>query len=445
MQKNLVILGAGESGYGAAVLGMRKGWNVFVTDNGKIKPDYIEKFKKLGIEFEEGGHDRERVFSATTIVKSPGVPDNVPIVVEAREKGIPVISEIEFAGGYTDSRKICITGSNGKTTTTTLIYEILKKAGINVEIAGNIGESFAEKVARDKQPDWYVIELSSFQLDGMFEFKADIALLLNITPDHLNRYDYKMENYVNSKLRIARNQTADNYFITNADDPETLKALPRAFEGGTRVRFSTKGMQAEAVYDAGTLGFEDFSIQGSELQIKGIHNMANALAAIIAAKKAGVANDDLTTALREFKGVEHRLENVGEFEGVQWINDSKATNVDSVTYALGAMTKPTIWIAGGTDKGNDYSVLHQLAREHVRALVCMGVDNGKLVKSFSGIIPEIYDTNTFEEAMETCRRISRKGDCVLLSPACASFDLFKNYEHRGECFKNWLTNLYLCK
>jgi len=445
MKKNLVILGAGESGYGAAVLGMKKGWNVFVSDNGKIKSEYIDKFKKEGIEFEEGSHDLERIYSATTIVKSPGIPENVPVVVEARKKGIPVISEIEFAGKYTESRKICITGSNGKTTTTTLIYEILKKAGIDVEAAGNIGESFAEKVARDKQPKWYVIELSSFQLDGMFDFKADIALLLNITPDHLNRYDYKMSNYVDSKLRIARNQGPENFFITNADDPETLGAISRADTGGKRIRFSSKGSQAEARYENGNLVFEDFSIPGAELQIKGIHNMANALAAIIAAKKAGVGNEDLAMALREFKGVEHRLENAGEFDGVQWINDSKATNVDSVTYALGAMTRPTIWIAGGTDKGNDYAVLHQLAKDHVRALVCMGVDNHKLVESFTGIIPEIYDTNSFEEAMQTCRRISHAGDCVLLSPACASFDLFDNYEHRGRCFKNWLTNLYLCK
>lgn len=437
MKKNLVILGAGESGYGAAVLGKAKGWNVFVSDNGTIKPEYNEKFSRLGVEFEEKGHDEKRILSADLIIKSPGVPENAPIVVKAREKGIKVESEIEFAGKYTSAKTICVTGSNGKTTTTTLIYDIMHNANLKVAVAGNIGESFAEKVASEKkgETDWYVIELSSFQLDGMFDFKADIALLLNITPDHLNRYDYKMENYVNSKLRVAQNQTPGEYLIINADDPETQNAISRVKSEGTRITFSAKSKKGNAFLDGETLRFDDFAFSAKDLQIKGVHNIANALAAIIACKKAGVNNKDLAEGLTNFKGVEHRLEPVCEYNGVQWINDSKATNVDSVVYALGAMTRPTIWIAGGTDKGNDYSLLSQLAKDHVRALVCMGLDNQKLVKSFTGIIPEIYDTNTFEDAMNTCRKIAVKGDCVLLSPACASFDLFKNYEHRGKCFK----------
>ncbi len=437
MKNNLVILGAGESGYGAAVLGKAKGWNVFVSDNGLMKPEYLEKFSRLGVKFEQNGHNETRIFNADVIVKSPGVPENAPIVVKAREKGIRVESEIEFAGKYTSAKKICITGSNGKTTTTTLIYDIMRGSGAKVAVAGNIGESFAEKVAKetDGEIDWYVIELSSFQLDGMYDFKADIGLLLNITPDHLNRYDYKMENYVNSKLRIAQNLQESEFFVVNADDPETQNAISRVTSMGTKITFSAKSKTGDAYFDGTNITFEDFTFPVCDLQIKGIHNIANALAAVIACKKAKVCNGDLAKGLKNFKGVEHRLEPVIEFNGVQWINDSKATNVDSVIYALGAMTRPTIWIAGGTDKGNDYSLLTDLAKEHVKALVCMGLDNKKLVDSFTGIVPDVFDTNSLEDAMNKCREIATKGDCVLLSPACASFDLFKNYEHRGKCFK----------
>ena len=436
----LIILGAGESGYGAAKLGAKMGYDVFLSSNGQIKPTYKEKLDKLGTPYEEGSHTMDVILSADIIVKSPGVPDANPVVQAALAKGIKVISEIEFAGKYTDAKKICITGSNGKTTTTTLIYEIMKNSGMKVAVAGNIGKSFAGKIAEDDDKyEWYVVELSSFQLDGVSDFKADIALLLNITPDHLDRYEYKMEKYVSSKFRVSRNQTSSDTFIYNADDSVILDYMPSNRASSSRVPFSVEGKKSGAYLDEQTAGqfmrFEDFEMNVSELKIKGRHNIANALAAIIATKKAGVSNDDIKKSLREFKAVEHRMEPVREVNSVEYINDSKATNVDSVHYALESMTKPTIWIAGGTDKGNDYEPIKELVKSKVKALVCMGVDNQKLVDAFQGVVPTVISTASLTDAIEACKKLAEKGDCVLLSPACASFDLFKNFEQRGELFK----------
>lgn len=438
-----VILGGGESGYGSAVLAASKGYEVLLSDSGKLREPYRTRLAEKGIPFEEEGHTLEKILEAEFVVKSPGIPDNVPVVRAVREKGIPVISEIEFAGRYLapHTRTVCITGSNGKTTTTTLIHEIMRAAGFRAELAGNIGRSLALQVAeipQGEQPDWYVIELSSFQLDGMYDFRADIALLLNITPDHLDRYDHKMENYVASKFRITQNLRAGDLFVYNGEDPETLGRLPQVLPHlqAEKVAFRVKESSEGAWYDAaaGMLRYGDFNFPVSEMRIKGLHNIANALAAVVACRKAGVPGAVIAETLRSFGGVEHRLEPVATVGGVEYINDSKATNVDSVWYALQAMMRPTVWIAGGTDKGNDYAVLMPLVREHVKALVCMGVDNAKLVRSFTGVVP-VYDAGSLEEALAACREAAEPGDTVLLSPACASFDLFRNYEDRGDRFK----------
>lgn len=438
-----VILGGGESGYGSAVLAAAKGYEVLLSDSGTLREPYRSRLAAQGIVFEEGGHTLAKILEAEFVVKSPGIPDTAPIIQALRAKEIPVLSEIEFAGRYLapHTRTVCITGSNGKTTTTTLIHQIMQGAGIRASLAGNIGRSLALQVAEtpaDLQPDWYVIELSSFQLDGMSRFRADIALLLNITPDHLDRYDHKMENYVASKFRITQNLRSTDLFIYNGDDPETLAYLPRILPRlpAATVAFYTQAAQSGAWYDPaqGMLHIGDFTFPAAELPIKGLHNIANALAAVAACRAASIPDSVIADTLRTFGGVEHRLEPVAVIDGVEYINDSKATNVDSVWYALQAMTRPTVWIAGGTDKGNDYKVLMPLVREHVKALVCMGLDNAKLVQSFSGLAP-VYDTASLEEAMAVCRRVAQPGDTVLLSPACASFDLFRNFEHRGEKFK----------
>lgn len=434
--KNIVILGGGESGFGSAVLAKQKGFSVFLSDGAVLKPDYREKIEAAGIEYEQGGHTLERILAADLIIKSPGVPEKADIVQAALARGIKIISEIEFGARYTSARKICITGSNGKTTTTTLIYEIMRSAGFDVAVAGNIGESFALSIANSThQYHWYVIELSSFQLDGVFDFKADIALLLNITPDHLDRYDYQMSKYVASKLRILRNQTAADTFIYNADDAESLKVLPSTTIAANPIPFSARGAVGGAWFDGVMLRYEDFSIPASELKVKGLHNIANALAAIAACSRAGVPFSAIAAALRSFGGVEHRLEAAGTVGGVEYINDSKATNVDSVWYALQSMTKPCVWIAGGTDKGNDYSTIVDLARANVKALVCLGVDNRKLLDAFTGVVPQIFDTHSLADAIAAASAAAVDGDCVLLSPACASFDLFTNYEERGRLFK----------
>lgn len=441
----LVVLGAGESGYGSAILAKKEGYDVFVSDMGQIAPKYKAKLEQWKIPYEQGKHTRELILNADEVVKSPGIPDSAPLICALREIEVPVISEIEFAGRYTTAKTICITGSNGKTTTTTLTYQILRDAGYNVALGGNIGESFAYSVATADY-DWYVIELSSFQLDGMYEFKADIAVLMNITADHLDRYEYKMQNYVDSKMRIIQNQTKDELFIYCADDQVILGELPKYEMPMHRLPFSVKtnvcGEDCYAVLNDGVMkvvvGDRVFQMKTSELKIKGIHNTYNAMAAVAAALAAGVKSESIVRTLSRFVGVEHRLESVCELDGVEYINDSKATNVDSVWYALESMTRPVVWIAGGTDKGNDYEPLKAFAANKVKALVCMGVDNKKLTESFKGVIPVIYDTNSLEDAMNAAIGAASEGDAVLLSPACASFDLFRNYEDRGDRFKAWI-------
>ena len=449
----LVVLGGGESGFGAAVLAKKAGLGVFLSDKGKIPEKYRAALESENIEFEEGGHSEDRILEAREVVKSPGIPDDAPIVVKLREHGIPVISEIEFAARYTDAKFICITGSNGKTTTTTLTYNILKEACYDVGLAGNIGDSLAYQVAKCDHK-WYVIELSSFQLDGMEEFKADIGVLMNITPDHLDRYGYDMQRYADSKMRIIQNQAHEDWFIYCADDPMTKHQLGRYELDMRTLPFSVKN-NGPAADDFGnyrngqgayvcddciwaTVDNRIFKMPLSELKIKGIHNTYDAMAASLAAMAAGVQNETIRKALSEFSGVEHRLEPAGYIDGVEYINDSKATNTDAVWYALESMLKPVVWIAGGTDKGNDYESLMELVRAKVKALICMGVDNAKLIKAFEGVVPVVKDTHSLQEAMECARKEAAKGDVVLLSPACASFDLFKNYEDRGRQFKEWV-------
>ncbi len=437
--EKIVILGGGESGAGAAVLAKTKGFDTFLSDTGSLAPKYKSLLEEWGIPYEEGGHTPEKILNASRVIKSPGIPDTAPLVVALREKGIPVISEIEFAAPYTAAKTICITGSNGKTTTTTLTYEMLRQAGLNVALAGNIGESYALAVAT-KNYDWYVIELSSFQLDGMFDFRADISVLMNITPDHLDRYDYKFQNYIDSKLRILQNQGPAGRFIYCADDPVLrenlagrplmMQTLPFGVERTAGCAATLHGGMIHAEADGKRL-----DINASELRLIGTHNLYNAMAASLAALSAGVSPESIARTLRTFAGVEHRLEPCGEVDGVLYINDSKATNVDSVYYALGGMSRPVVWIAGGTDKGNDYQRLYPLAEAKVKALVCMGLDNAKLMRSFDGRIPVLRDTASLEEAMQAVRELASPGDVVLLSPACASFDLFKNYEDRGRQFK----------
>ncbi len=442
--RRLVVLGGEESGCGSAVLAKVKNLDVFVSDIGTIPEVYRSRLSEWDIPYEQGKHTEEVILSADEIVKSPGIPDSVPIVVAARRLGIPIISEIEFASRYTQAKLVCITGSNGKTTTTTLTYQMLKDGGYSVGVGGNIGESFAYSVATQNY-DWYVLELSSFQLDGMFDFRADIALLMNITPDHLDRYDYKMQNYVDSKMRVIRNQRVGDSFIYCADDATIageldrydIKSdiLPFSVRVDSNVGGSIVGNNIVCRVDGTELVFDSKS-----LNTGGIHNIYNAMAASLSAISAGVDISSICRTLSEFRGVEHRLEAVKELDGVEYINDSKATNVDSVWYALESMTKPVVWIAGGKDKGNDYSPLLPLVRDKVKALVCMGLDNEKLLSSFDGVIPVIKDTNSLDAAMVAAQSLAVEGDVVLLSPACASFDLFKSYEDRGEQFKIWIGN-----
>ena len=446
--ERIVILGAAESGFGSAVLAKTKGFDVFVSDRGAIKDDYKADFIVRGIEFEEGSHSMDKILTAKEVIKSPGIPDTAEAVKAVRKAGIPVISEIEFAGRYNTARTVCVTGSNGKTTTTTLIYELLKAAGYKVGIGGNIGKSFAYQVATAKN-DWYVLELSSFQLDGMFDFRADVAVLMNITPDHLDRYDYKFENYVESKFRIIRNQTKNDVFIYSGDDPVTVEYMKKHI-GLFQMRcmpFTVQDKLLEGAYinDNGCIDIDcmdtEFLFDVCRLKIQGIHNIYNAMAASLAARVAGVDGEIIAGVLEEFPGVEHRLEKVAVKRGVEYINDSKATNVDSVWYALESMTAPTVWIAGGQDKGNDYARLRDMARNKVKVLICMGVDNTKLVESFTGVIPFIYSTDSMEEAVAKAATVAKRGDAVLLSPACASFDLFRNYEERGRMFKEQVLNI----
>lgn len=438
--KRIVVLGGGESGTGGAVLAKVKGFDVFLSDNSSLD----EKAKKLlsdyGIPFEEGGHNRNNILNADEVIKSPGIPDTAPIVMELHEKSIPVISEIEFAGRYDKSKKICVTGSNGKTTTTSLIYFMLKNAGLNVGLGGNIGESYAFQVAT-KNYDIYVLELSSFQLDGMYDFKADIAILLNITPDHLDRYGYEMQRYVKAKFRITRNMSENDCFIFCDDDEVTLGHLKQIVLRVQMLPFSHNhdedegGFVKDGKIEVRYKG-DEYSMPIKELSIQGRHNVYNSLAAAITGKIMRITDDIIRESLSTFQSVEHRLEKVLSIGGVLYINDSKATNVNSTWYALESMDRPVVWIAGGTDKGNDYSDLYSLVKEKVKALICLGKDNSKLHQCFYDKIETVTDAASAKEAVEKAYRLASAGDIVLLSPCCASFDLFKNYEDRGKQFKD---------
>lgn len=437
--KKIVVLGAGESGTGAAILAQKHGMDVFVSDRGSISDKYKQTLDSYGIAWEEGTHSEERILAADEIVKSPGIPDKAPLVAAAMEKGIPVVSELEFAYKFLrGSKLVCITGANGKTTTTMLIYSLLQKAGLNVGLAGNVGFSFARQVAECNY-DYYVLEISSFQLDNMYTFKADIAIITNITPDHLDRYQYKFENYIASKFRILQNMQSSDVFIFSADCPVLQQEI--------KARCIAPQMLGATITDgaaaANVTGLElhthipysnSFTMNVQELALAGKHNLSNSLVAALTGKVLNIKNDVIRECLTDFKGVEHRLQKLPyKVRGVQFINDSKATNVNSVWYALESMQDPTVWIAGGVDKGNNYAELEELVRTKVKALVCMGKDNAKLIEAFSGIVP-VFDTHSMEEAVEAAYAQAEKGDTVLLSPACASFDLFQNYEDRGRQF-----------
>lgn len=445
MDRRIVVLGAGESGTGAAVLAKKQGFEVFVSDSGKIKDTYKEILYNYEIDWEEGKHTERLILNADEVIKSPGISEKSDIVIALRKKGIKIISEIEFAGRYTQAKKICITGSNGKTTTTTLIHHMLRKAGLNAGLAGNVGKSFAMQVATENY-DYYVIELSSFQLDGMYEFKADIAILLNITPDHLDRYNYNLQNYVDSKFRISRNLSEDDFFVYCSDDEITIRELERIVTKARQLGFTLKEKRQKGAYIEGEnmkIEVEDdvFEMSVADLALKGKHNTYNSMAAGIAGSVLKIRKPIIRESLMDFAGVEHRLERFIKVHGIEFINDSKATNVNSTWYALESMTTPVIWIAGGTDKGNDYTELMDLVKQKVKALVCLGLDNTKLHKAFDGIIPVIVDTTSMKDAVQAAYQLGKTGDTVLLSPCCASFDLFENYEDRGRQFKNYVREL----
>lgn len=437
--KRIVVLGAGESGAGAAILAKDKGFDVFVSDYGRIADRYRALLDENGIEWEDGGHTMERILMADEIVKSPGIAKETPVMQAVMAKNIPVISEIEFAGRYTDARMVCITGSNGKTTTTLLTYHILKKAGLNVGLAGNVGRSLALQVAREHH-DVYVIELSSFQLDDMHRFRANVAVMLNITPDHLDRYDHKMENYVRAKFRILQNQTPQDAFIYWKADPVIAAQLEKIAVEAREFPFDERYFEGAAAYvddkDRFTVDVpgESFSMPRAELSLNGLHNLYNSMAAAISASLLDIRKEDLRKGLADFEGVEHRLEYVATVDGVRYVNDSKATNVNSTWYALESMTTPVVLILGGKDKGNDYSEILPLVKEKVRAIVAMGLHNEKIVDFFKDTVP-VISTDSLSDAVANCRAQARQGDTVLLSPCCASFDLFKSYEDRGEQFK----------
>jgi len=443
--KKIVILGAGESGAGSAVLAQRKGFDVFVSDKGEIKQKYKEILENNKIRWEEGKHTEGEIFTADEVIKSPGIREDAPIVVQLHDKGTPVISEIEFAGRYATGIKICVTGSNGKTTVTNLIYHILKKAGKNVAMTGNVGNSFAMAVAEGPY-DYYVIELSSFQLDGMYSFKADIAVLMNITPDHLDRYGYKLQNYIDSKFRVTQNQTKSEFLIYWADDPIIKSELSKKIYGMTLLPFSADSKEGMTAYIESEELIIDYHTKTNlmtihDLALKGRHNVFNSMAAAIAGKVLTIRKDVIRESLADFQGVEHRLEPVITVCGVNFINDSKGTNVNSTWYALECMETDIIWIAGGIDKGNDYSELFTIVKQKVLAIVCLGKDNRKIVEAFKDLVPTIVETASMEEAVRSSYYLAKKGQTVLLSPACASFDLFNNYEDRGRQFKQAVRNL----
>lgn len=437
----LVILGGGESGVGTAVLAQKKGYDVFLSDKGKLKDKYKDVLSKYGIAWEEEKHTEALILNADEVVKSPGIPDKADLIKALHAKGVKVISEIEFAGRYTNAKKICITGSNGKTTTTLLTYHMFKKAGLNVGLGGNVGKSFAMQVA-ENDFDYYVLELSSFQLDGMFEFKADIAVLLNITPDHLDRYDYKLENYADSKFRIIQNQTENDAFIYCIDDEVTMKTIVNKKVKAKQYPFSIKKELEIGAYlknnnqlIINTNNTNPLFMTIQELALQGKHNIYNSMAAGVTGKLVDMRKETIRESLSDFHNIDHRLEVVGNVHGIEFINDSKATNVNSTWYALESMNNPVILILGGVDKGNDYSMLNELVKAKVKAIICLGTDNKKIIKAFGGMVDTILEAKSAKEAVAQAYKLGKKGDTVLLSPACASFDMFENYEDRGTQFK----------
>jgi len=443
--KRLVVLGGGESGVGTAILGKKEGYDVFVSDFGKIKDNYREVLTKYEIQWEDEKHTEELILNASVVMKSPGIPDKAAIVKKLHEKDIPVISEIEFAAPFTNATTIGITGSNGKTTTTMLTYHLLKEAGLNVGLGGNIGKSFAWQVAEENY-DLYVLELSSFQLDGIINYKPHIAIITNISPDHLDRYDYKYENYIASKFRITMNQTKDDYLIYDADDEAIENWLKNNKVNAQLIPFSiTKQLEKGAYLNNNTMEInineEEFLMETAQIALEGKHNMKNAMAATSVANILRIRKQTIRESLSNFQGVEHRLEKVLKIQNVQYINDSKATNVNATFFALDSMTTPTVWILGGVDKGNDYTELMALVHEKVKAIICLGVENKKIIEAFGNIVDMMVEVDNMHDAVNTARHIAEKGDTVLLSPACASFDLFENYEDRGNQFKREVRNL----
>jgi len=441
----LVVLGGGESGVGTAILGKKKGYDVFISDFGKIKNNYKEVLALNKLDWEEEKHTEELILNADIVMKSPGIPDKSPIVKAIKEKGIPVISEIEFAYQFLEVNTIGITGSNGKTTTTLLTHHLLKQGGLNVGLAGNIGKSFAWQVAENKH-EGYVLELSSFQLDGIEKYRPHIAVITNISPDHLDRYEYKYELYIAAKFRITMNQTEDDFLIYDADDEAIAEWLEKNSVRAQKIPFSlTREIENGVYFKEDTIisniNKDQFTMSTNELSLEGKHNVKNAMAATAIAQIMRIRKETIRESLSNFQGVEHRLENVLKIQNVQYINDSKATNINSTFYALDSMKTPTVWIVGGVDKGNDYSELMQLVREKVKAIVCLGVDNHKIMDAFSNVVDVMVETSSMQEAVKVAQKLAEKGDTVLLSPACASFDLFENYEERGKQFKNAVQNL----
>ena len=443
----IVVLGGAESGVGAAVLAKVKGFDVFLSDNGRIKDEYLATLKEWDIPFEQGGHTPELILNADEVVKSPGIPGTAPMVRALREQGTHIISEIEFAARYDTAKKICITGSNGKTTTTSLIHYLLREAGLDAGLGGNIGKSYALQVATEKH-DYYVLEISSFQLDDAYEFRPDIAIITNITPDHLDRYDYKMENYVRSKFRIIRNLRPEDCFIFDSDDAITIAQLDEIVVKAKMLPFSQEKEVAQGAFLRGDRIVVRYEQDESEIFLRdlalgGRHNIYNSMAAALAAKATGISDEVIRTSLKTFSPIEHRLEPVLSVGDVMYINDSKATNIDAAWYALECQTRPVVWIVGGKDKGNDYSVLDEVVRKHVKAIVCLGVDNAKIHAAFESVVgaDKIVDTLSAEAAVQASARFASPGDVVLLSPCCASFDLFQSYEDRGRQFKEAVRHL----
>jgi UDP-N-acetylmuramoylalanine--D-glutamate ligase len=443
--KRLVVLGGGESGVGTAILGIKQGYDVFVSDFGKIKQKYKDVLTQYSIDFEDENHTESKIINADVVMKSPGIPDKAPIIKKLIEKGILVISEIEFAAQFTNAITIGITGSNGKTTTTMLTYHLLKEGGLNVGLAGNIGKSFAWQVAEENY-DCYVLELSSFQLDGIINYKPHIAVITNLSPDHLDRYEYKYENYINSKFRITKNQDENDFLITDSDDIEIENWFKQNNTQAKTLGFSLNKIMKNGAYIKNdtmevSINEEEFQMKTAEIALQGKHNLKNAMAAASVAQLMKIRKQTIRESLSNFQGVEHRLEKVLKIQNVQYINDSKATNVNATFYALESMTVPTVWIVGGVDKGNDYAELMPLVREKVKAIICLGVDNRKIVEAFGNVVDMMVEVDNMRDAVNTSKHIAEKGDAVLLSPACASFDLFESYEDRGNQFKNAVRNL----